>query len=96
MSLLQNATRETDQVRQGELVTKALDILLIEPDRIEMKRIVPLLAKLGKLPQVVAICEQKIKRALRIADNAEHRTIEIQDLLEVIVQVVDAVDNGIT
>jgi len=44
----------------------------------------------------VAICEQKILRALKCSDSTELQTSEIKDMLEIIVQVVDALDRGIT
>ncbi len=91
MTLLESAGRESDPVRRDEMVTRALDTLMDDPDRIEVDRILPLLAKIKKFESIVAICMRKVQQAMQKTDRAE----EIQHLFDVIVQVVDALGRGI-
>ena len=60
MTLIENAGRETDLERQTEMVTRALDILMDDPDRIEMERIIPMLTKIRKFEDIVIICMRKV------------------------------------
>lgn len=60
MTLIENAGRETDPERQTEMVTRALDILMDDPDRIEMQRIIPMLTKIRKFEDIVIICMRKV------------------------------------
>jgi len=60
MTLIENAGRETDLERQTEMVTRALDILMDDPDRIEMQRIIPMLTKIRKFEDIVIICMRKV------------------------------------
>ena len=92
MNLVQNATRETDQERRDEMVRRAFDLLSADPDKIDIERIVPMLAKIRMLSQIVQVCVLKIRKAMASPERAE----EIADLLEVVVQVVEALDRGIT
>lgn len=58
--MIENAGRETDLERQTEMVTRALDILMDDPDRIEMQRIIPMLTKIRKFEDIVIICMRKV------------------------------------
>ena len=71
---------------------RAFELLSADPDKIDIERIVPMLAKIKMLSQIVQICVLKIRKAM---GNPE-RAPEISDLLEVIVQVVEALERGIT
>ena len=44
-SMLKAASFETDRTRKDELVAKAMDNLLIDPERIDMQEVTPVLAK---------------------------------------------------
>jgi len=92
MSLIENAGRESDPLRQDEMVQKAVDILSVDPDRISMERIVPSLARIKKFSQIVTVCLLKVRQAMRCSERAP----EIQSLLDVIVQVVEALQRSIT
>ena len=43
--MLKAASFETDRTRKDELVAKAMDNLLIDPERIDMQEVTPVLAK---------------------------------------------------
>ena len=60
MTLIESAGRETDPGRRDEMVTRALDTLMDDPDRIEIDRILPLLSKIKKFESIVAICMRKV------------------------------------
>ena len=78
-------------MRKDELVSKAMDNLLIDPNRINIVDVVPVLAKNKQFQQIVHICLKKISHQ----HNCEASFDDIKYLLEVIVQAVEAVDTAI-
>ena len=91
-SLIQNSVFETSRERKDELVAKALEILSHMPETIDLAQVVPSLAKNQQLVQIVRVCLVKYGYFIRMAES---RADDAKDMLEIIVQVVDALDRSI-
>lgn len=91
-SLLQTSTFETDLNRKDEIVSRAMANLLVDPERIVMDDIVPILAQNKQFQQFVHICLEKIKHCHSKVAGQQNKIDEIRDLLELILQVIEAVD----
>ena len=89
--MIQTSCIETDPMRKDELVKKAMDNLLIDPTKFDMESVVPDLVKNKQFQQIIHLCLAKIKQVPLNDDRAA----EVRDLLDLIVQIVDALDTTI-
>ena len=59
--MLQAAIHEKDRGAKDDLFAKAIKLLLVDPQQIDMTQVVPVLAKDQKFLQIVHIALQKIR-----------------------------------
>ena len=100
-SMLQTAALETEVKRQEEHISKAMGYLLIDPMRIDMQTVVPILAKLRQFQQIVHLALQMINPKISMVSNyhkhqsSEERAEFIRDQLDLVVQIVDTLESSI-